>query len=295
MNRLLKNMVYHTPWLFSDRKFLELSYELHTGKKLDLDNPETFNEKIQWLKLYDRRSLCTTLADKAAAKQWAAGVIGQEHIIPTIAVYDSVKQIDWDSLPEEFVLKCTHDSGGMVLCRSKNALDRDKATKKLAKALRSDFWFRQREWAYKGIPHRIIAEPLMKDSRQRRSLTDYKYFCFDGKAEFMYISEGLNDHSTASVTFTDLEGNALPFCRADYATHKALPPMPQNRSLMQELAERLAKASGSAFVRVDMYEIDGQVYFSEMTFYPNSGFIPFTPQEWDNKLGGMLHLPAKTE
>lgn len=295
MNRLLKNMVYHMPWLFSDRRFLELSYELHTGHHLNLDNPVSFNEKIQWLKLYDRKPLYTTLADKDAAKQWAAGIIGKEHIIPTIAVYDSEEFVDWDSLPSEFVLKCTHDSGGMVLCRSKNALDRDKATKKLAKALRSDFWFRQREWVYKNIPHRIIAEPLMHDKRQTESLTDYKYFCFDGKAEFMYISEGLNDHSTASVTFTDLEGNALPFCRADYATHKNLPPMPQNRRLMQELAERLAKASGSAFVRVDMYEIDGQVYFSEMTFYPNSGFIPFTPQEWDNKLGGMLHLPAKTE
>lgn len=280
-------MVYHTPRLFSDRTYLELSFELHTGYRPDLDNPLTFNEKIQWLKLHDRREDYAGMVDKCEAKKFAAAVIGQEHIIPTLAVYDSVEEIDWQALPRQFVLKCTHDSGGIVLCRDKSALDMKQARRKLATALKNDFWYRQREWAYRNVRPRIISEPLMGGSG---GLVDYKFFCFGGKPEFMYISEGLDNHATARMAFSDLQGHRLPFSRTDYASYSGALPIPSNLPEMAETAQRLARAVDNSFVRVDLYDIDGQIYFSELTFYPNSGLIPFRPAEWDRKLGDLIRL-----
>lgn len=290
MNRIVKNIVYHMPWMLSDRRFLELFYELQMGKTPDLDNPETFNEKIQWLKLHDRDPRYNAMVEKGMAKEWAAGVIGSEHIIPTIGIYNKVEDIPWENLPQQFVLKCTHDSGGMVICRDKSKLDISAAKAKLRKGLKQNFYMRTREWVYKDIPHRIICEQMM-EPQSKDGLTDYKFFCFGGKAEFMYISAGLEDHSTARISFTDLQGNILPFCRADYRSFSQQEiPQPQHPEKMREIAEKLAAASKAKFVRVDLYEIDGQIYFSEMTFYPNSGYIPFTPAEWDLLVGKYLQV-----
>lgn len=287
MNFTKKNIIKHTPWLLSDRKFLKEIYPLRMGTPLNLDNPVTFNEKIQWLKLNERRDEYHRMVEKGMAKEFAASVIGEEYIIPTIGIYKRVKDIPWDTLPGQFVLKCTHNSGGLVICRDKATLDIEGAKEKLAKGLKQDFWFNTREWVYKGIPHRIICEKLMGEG----SLVDYKYFCFNGVARFMYISSGLEDHSTARISFTDTEGKPMPFRRKDYRTFEPdLIPVPENPGKMKEIAEKLAKASKASFVRVDLYEIDGHIYFSEMTFYPNSGFIPFEPAEWDTKLGEYLTL-----
>ncbi len=287
MNRLLKNMVYHTPRLFSDRTYLELYFELHMGYRPDLDNPVTFNEKIQWLKLHDRRAEYASMTDKCEAKKFAARVIGQEHIIPTLAVYDSADDIDWNSLPRQFVLKCTHDSGGLVLCRDKTSLDIRQARRKLSAALKNDFWYRQREWAYRNVRPRIISEPLMGGSE---GLADYKFFCFGGKPEFMYISEGMDDHGTARMSFTDMQGRKLPFSRSDYASYDGEIPIPGNLSTMTEMAGELARAVNNSFIRVDLYNVDGHIYFSELTFYPNGGLLPFRPAEWDRKLGDLIVL-----
>lgn len=289
MNRILKNIVYHLPWLLSDKRFLELSWELHMGYALDIDKASSFNEKIQWLKLYDRKDEYTRMADKESAKECAAAVIGYEHIIPTIGVWDRVEDIPWADLPNQFVIKCTHDSGGLVICRDKASLDIPRACIKLDSCLKRNFYKLQREWAYKGIKPRIIAETLMEDERQKTSLVDYKFFCFNGKPQFMYVSEGLEDHSTASITFADLQGNVLPFHRADYKAQTKL-SLPGRLAEMVEMADALAKASCAPFIRIDLYEVGGQIYFSEYTFYPNSGFIPFSPAQWDMKLGELLKL-----
>ena len=314
MNRVLKNLLFRFPFLFSDRRFLELVHPLRTSHQLCLDEPKRFNDKIQYLKLYDRKPLYTTLSDKVSAKDFAAGILGPEAIIPTLGVYDRVGDIPWESLPSSFVLKCTHDSGGLVIFRDKAAsdlsaaldrpaasdltaaldreasFDRDAACAKLEACLKRRFFYQSREWCYKDIKPRILCEPLMGDERQKDSLIDYKFFCFNSKPRFMYISSGLEDHSTARISFADLEGRPLPFRRSDYRPFEGELPLPQNLPALVDAASRLAAAVPAPFLRVDLYEIGGKPYFSEFTFYPNGGYLPFDPPEWDEKIGEMLNL-----
>ena len=308
MNRVLKNLLFRFPFLFSDRRFLELVHPLRTSHQLCLDEPKRFNDKIQYLKLYDRKPLYTTLSDKVSAKDFAAGILGPEAIIPTLGVYDRVGDIPWESLPSSFVLKCTHDSGGLVICRDKASFDRDGASDlsaalereasfdrdaacaKLEACLKRRFFYQSREWCYKDIKPRILCEPLMGDERQKDSLIDYKFFCFNSKPRFMYISSGLEDHSTARISFADLEGRPLPFRRSDYRPFEGQLPLPQNLPALVDAASRLAAAVPAPFLRVDLYEIGGKPYFSEFTFYPNGGYLPFDPPEWDEKIGEMLNL-----
>lgn len=320
MNRVLKNLLFRFPFLFSDRRFLELVHPLRTSHQLCLDEPKRFNDKIQYLKLYDRKPLYTTLSDKVSAKDFAAGILGPEAIIPTLGVYDRVGDIPWESLPSSFVLKCTHDSGGLVICRDKAALtndaaldrpaafdrpaasdlsaaldreasfDRDAAVAKLRACLKRRYFYQSREWCYKDIRPRILCESLMGDERQKDSLIDYKFFCFNSKPRFMYISSGLEDHSTARISFADLEGRPLPFRRSDYRPFEGQLPLPQNLPALVDAASRLAAAVPAPFLRVDLYEIGGKPYFSEFTFYPNGGYLPFDPPEWDEKIGEMLNL-----
>lgn len=296
MNRVLKNLLFRFPFLFSDRRFLELVHPLRTSHQLCLDEPKRFNDKIQYLKLYDRKPLYTTLSDKVSAKDFAAGILGPEAIIPTLGVYDRVGDIPWESLPSSFVLKCTHDSGGLVICRDKASFDReasfdrDAACAKLGACLKRRFFYQSREWCYKDIKPRILCEPLMGDERQKDSLIDYKFFCFNSKPRFMYISSGLEDHSTARISFADLEGRPLPFRRSDYRPFEGQLPLPQNLPALVDAASRLAAAVPAPFLRVDLYEIGGKPYFSEFTFYPNGGYLPFDPPEWDEKIGEMLNL-----
>lgn len=290
MNRILKNIVYHAPWLLSDKSFVRHYWYLRTGRQLDLDAPRTFNEKIQWLKVYDHRTDYFLMADKYEAKKFVAQIIGEEHIIPTISVCDRVSQLDWDSLPQSFVLKCTHDSGTLVICRDKDTLDREKVQERLRKGLATKFFYKSREWCYKGIKPRIICEELMSDERQTGGLVDYKFFCFNGVPSFLYISSGLEDHSTAFISFADMDGRRLPLRRADYAEFPSELPIPPSFGQMKEIAGKLARAVNNSFVRVDLYDICGKVYFSELTFYPNGGFIPFVPREWDLEFGKLLKL-----
>jgi len=290
MNHILKNIVYHAPWLLSDKKFVELFWNLKTGRELDLKNPQTFNEKMQWLKVYDHREDYFKMADKYEAKKYVGNIIGTEHIIPTIAIYDNVNQIDWVKLPDSFVLKCTHDSGGLVVCRDKSTLDIEKAEHTLKKCLRTNFYFQSREWCYKGIKPRIICEKLMSDEKQQKSLTDYKFFCFNGTPQFLYISTGLENHSTASISFADMNGNRMPFHRSDFKEIDGPLPLPEHFNKMKTIAGKLAQKINNSFIRVDLYEIGGSVYFSELTFYPNGGYIPFLPEYWDKTLGERIIL-----
>lgn len=280
-------MFNHLP----DEEFLKRTYKAYFGKELDLETPKTFNEKLQWLKLYDRKPEYTTMVDKYEAKKYVAERIGEEYIIPTLGVWDRFDDIDFDALPDQFVLKTTHDSGGVVICRDKANFDRDKARKKLSRSLKRNFYLRGREWPYKDVKPRIIAEQFMQDGTQPNGLLDYKFYCFNGEPKLLYVSEGLEDHSTAKISFLDLDWTFADFHRSDFRPFDHLPPKPNNYDQMLILAKELS--AGIPFLRVDLYEINGKIYFSELTFFPCSGMMPFEPERWNEKLGSWIMLPPK--
>lgn len=274
----------------SDRFFLEFLYKMKYKKKIDLENPKTFNEKLQWLKLYNRNPEYTKMADKYEAKKYVANIIGEEYIIPTLGAWDKFEDIDFEKLPNQFVLKPTHTSGTVFICKDKNKLDIEKVRNKMNKCLKRNYFYCGREWPYKNVKPKIIIEKCMSSEKQKE-LVDYKFFCFNGEPRFLYISEGLSNHSTAKMSFADMEYNMTKFHRKDYEPFKVLPPKPVNFEKMKELAGKLSK--DIPFLRVDFYEIEGKIYFGELTFYPGSGYIPFEPEEYDKILGDMLELPKK--
>ena len=276
-----------------DEKYLKMIFKNQTGYSLNLKNPKTFNEKLQWMKVYDRKPLYTTLVDKHGAKEYIAENLGKEYIIPTLGVWEKFDDIDFDSLPDQFVLKCTHDSGGLVICRDKAKLDKEAARTKIERCLQRNYYWSSREWPYKNVVPRIIAEAYMEDENEARGLTDYKFFCFGGEAKMIYVSQGLEDHSTASISFYDMKGKQMPFRRSDFKPMKEDFQVPENFDQMTVLANKIASKISSPFLRVDLYSVNGKIYFSEITFFPCSGMIPFEPKEWDRKLGDWIQLPKK--
>lgn len=280
--------------ILPDKLFLKLTYWINFGKKLDLNNPKLFNEKIQWLKLYDRKSEYIDMVDKIKVKNIVADLLGEEYIIPTLGVWDSFDDIDFDLLPNQFVLKCNHDSGSVIICRDKSLFDIQKARRKLNKNLKKNMFYWGREWPYKNVEHKIFAEKYMEDGNN--GLRDYKYFVFNGEAKFIYISEGLEDHNNAKISFFDLKGNLLPFKRLDFRSFdNNIDNLPGDFSKMEELSTKLAASINSSFVRIDLYNINGKIFFSEITFSPCSGFMSFSPPEWDSTIGKWLKLPKEKE
>lgn len=273
-----------------DKKYIKIKYKLEMNKKLNLQNPQMFNEKLQWLKLYDRNPAYTKMVDKYEAKKYVADIIGREYIIPTLGVWEKFEDIDFSKLPNQFVLKCTHDSGGLVICRDKSKLNMKEARRKINKSLKRNYFYSGREWPYKNVKPRIIAEQYMATYKQKE-LIDYKFFCFNGEPKFLYVSEGLSNHENARISFVNMNYEKTEFYRKDYRPFDKLPNKPTNFDKMKELSKELSK--NIPFIRVDFYEVNGQVYFGELTFFPCSGFIPFEPEEWDRKLGDMLKLPKE--
>lgn len=258
------------------------------GYKLDLNSPKTYNEKLQWLKLYWHHPMMTVLVDKYAVKSYVAKHIGEQFVIPTLGVWEDVNDIDWDSLPDQFVLKCTHDSGGLILCQDKSKLDKNAAKKKLKKCLSRNFYYSCFEWPYKDVKPRIIAEPYMSDPNSGE-LNDYKFFCFGGEVKAMYIATDRNKRDTeVKFDFFDKDFNHLPI-RQGHPNSLFDINRPSCFEVMRTLASKLSK--GFPHVRVDFYEIEGQVYFGEMTFFHNAGWVRFDPQEWDYIWGSWLTLP----
>lgn len=288
MKASIKKLLKRIP----DKQYLRLYYFAKFKKPLHLKHPRTFNEKLQWMKLYDHKDVYTTMVDKYDAKEYVGERIGDSYIIPTLGVWDRVDQIDLDSLPEQFVLKCTHDSGGLVVCRDKSRLDWDAAKEKLNKSLNHRYFYEAREWPYKNVKPRIIAEQYMADETQHNGLVDYKFYCFAGEPKFLYVSKGLEDHSAARISFINMDWTPAPFKRADYKEFDELPEKPKNYERMIEIAKELSR--GTAFLRVDLYEINGQIYFSELTFSPCGGMMVFKPEEWDRTIGDWIELPQKT-
>lgn len=284
--RIHKRLVLACARFYSDSKFLETVFPLYTGYKLDLRNPQTYNEKLQWLKLYDRKPEYTQMVDKVEAKKIVAGIIGEEHIIPTLAVYNRVEDIDFDELPDQFVLKCSHDSGGIVVCHDKNKLDKNSAIQGLRKGLKKNYFYQNREWPYKNVKPRIIAEKYMTDDG--KELKDYKFFCFNGEPKIMFIAtDRFNKEEETKFDFYDMNFCHLPFTNGHPNSLKHI-EKPLGFEKMKELAAKLSQ--NITHVRVDFYDINGIVYFGEMTFFHWSGFVPFEPEEWDAKLGDLIKI-----
>ena len=273
--------------IIPDRLYLKWLFRLKMGKKLNLDNPQTFSEKLQWLKLYNRKPEYTQMVDKYEAKKYVANIIGEEYIIPTLGVWDRFEDIDFDTLPNQFVLKCTHDSGGIVICSDKSKLDVKTANRILTRGLKRNFYARNREWPYKNIKPRIIGEQYMVDE-SGYELKDYKWFCFNGepKALFIATDRGVEGEET-KFDFFDVNFNHLPFTNGHPNTNKII-AKPKSFDQMKEIAAKLSH--GQPHLRVDLYDVNGKIYFGELTFYHWSGTTPFEPEEWDYKFGSWINL-----
>lgn len=277
MKKLLKKLSHYLP----DKLYLKLWYRYVTGEKLNLNNPQTFNEKLQWLKLYDRNPLYTKLVDKYEVREYIKEKIGEEYLIPLLGVWNNVSEIDFESLPNQFVLKTTHDSGGVVICKDKENFNIEKAKKFLSKHLQNNFYYSGREWPYKNVKPRIIAEKYLDFD-----IKDYKFMCFNGKMKCSFVCSERHTNGL-KVTFFDKDWNKLPFERV-FPCSKDILDKPKMYDRMLIVSEILS--TNIPFVRVDFYEIDNKIYFGELTFYPGNGIEWFNPKKWDYKLGDMINL-----
>ena len=274
--------------IIPSKLFLKWKYRLYMDKKLNINNPITYNEKLQWLKIHDRNPLHTQLVDKYAVKQYVSDHIGKDYVIPTIAVFNNVNDIEWEKLPNQFVLKCTHDSGGLIVCSDKSKLDIKKVKKKLKKSLRRNYYWFGREWPYRNVPPRIICEKYMVDE-SGYELKDYKWFCFDGIPKALFIASDRNvAGKETKFDFFDMDFHHLPF-RQGHPNADVCPTKPRGFEEMKHLAQQLSK--GIPHVRIDFYDVNGHIYFGEFTFFHYGGMTPFNPEEWDKIFGDWITLP----
>lgn len=275
-------------WL-PDRLYLSCLVRTSCGYWPKWKNPRTYNEKLNWLKLYDRRPEYTMMVDKYAVKDYVAGIIGRDYEIPTLGVWDKPEQIEWDKLPNQFVLKTTHGGGneGVVICKDKNAFNKEAAIMKLNKSLRQDIYSRLREWPYKNVPRRIVAEKFIEG--ENGDLPDYKFFAFDGVVRALFIG---SERGSGDVKFDyfDADFNHLDLVQYHPMSGRDI-PKPENFEEMKEIASKLSK--GIPNVRVDLYNVKGKIYFGELTFFHHGGVTPFHPQEWDYTFGSWITLPEK--
>ena len=284
MNPVLERITHYIP----DRLFIELRFRERMHKKPNLKNPKTYSEKIQWLKLYYHDPLLIKLVDKAEVKPWVAERIGKEHIIPTLGVWDRFADIDFDGLPNAFVLKCTHDSGGNYIVPDKSKFDREEARRKLESHLKNNYYWHTREWPYKYVIPRILAEKYMVDETGYE-LKDYKFFCFDGKVKYLFIATDRNTPGQETkFDFYDENFKHLSIKNGhENSDHELM--CPRGFEKMKQYAAILGK--GFPESRVDFYDINGNVYFGEITFYHWGGMMPFEPEEWDRIFGDQIVLP----
>lgn len=272
----------------SDEEYLSRKYQLYFGQKLDLQNPQTFNEKLQWLKLYNRKPEYTVMVDKYKVREYIAQELGEEYLIPLLGVWDNPDEIDFDALPNQFVLKCNHNSGlGMCICKDKSELDISKVKVELRKGLKQDYYLTGREWPYKDVPRKIIAEKYMEDVSG--DLKDYKFYCFNGEMKFVMINSDRNTSRPTRSDYFDRDFNWLDFTWG-YSHAEVHPKKPEQFEKMVAIVEKLAK--GLPHIRVDLYDCNGKIYFGELTFFDGSGFDKIEPLEWDYKIGKLLKLPT---
>lgn len=272
-----------------DRPYLKLLWRINMGYTLNLDNPTTFNEKLQWLRLYGYKPEYALLVDKYRVKEHVSELIGEEYVIKALGVWDRAEDIDFNSLPNQFVIKCNHDCGGMVICREKSALDIDEARKKINKCLNTDYSYGGRDKPYRNVRRLIFAEEYKEDSTYKE-LRDYKFFCFDGEVKAMFVASDRQRQKEPYFDFFDENYNHLSIKQG----HPNAPIPPEKPKCFDEM-KRLASvlSNGIPHVRIDFYEVDGRVYFGEFTFYHFGGLVPFVPKEWDKTFGDWINLPLQ--
>lgn len=274
--------------IIPDKIYLKFKFRRVMGYPLNLKNPITYNEKLQWLKLYDHNELYEKLVDKYEVKDYVKSIIGDEYIIPTYGVWDKFDDIDFDALPNEFVLKCTHDSGGLVICKDKNQFDIKTAKEKIERCLKRNYFYLNREWPYKNVKARIIAERYLPFS-DTNDLKDYKFFCFDGKVKALFVASDRNNESQETkFDFFDEKYNPLNIVNG-HPNSEVLPEKPESFEKMVELAERIS--CGLVHARIDFYEFNGRPLFGEVTLSHWGGFKKFYPEKWDRIFGDWIQLP----
>lgn len=281
---LLDNFIFK---FLNDEHYLKVKYKIEMGQKLELKNPQTFNEKLQWLKLNDRKEIYTTMVDKYEAKKYVSNLIGEEYLIPTLGIYNNFDEINFEKLPEKFVIKCTHDSGGLIICKDKDKFNKKNAKNKINKYMKKNFYNNFREWPYKNVKPRIIIEKFIGEN-----LIDYRIYCFNGKAKYvyMYINNSQNSNEKPEPEYCniyDMDWKIQEFHQKSLPTKEKY-DKPEQLENMKEIAEKLSK--DTKFLRVDFYLQNGQILFGEMTFFPGAGFSKFYPEKYDKKLGEELKI-----
>ena len=283
----LSDRIFH----YSDRKYLEHLFYAKNGYSPNFDDPKTICEKLNWLKLYNRRPEYTAMVDKYEVKKYVAEKVGKQYIVPLLGVYNSFNEIDFDSLPEQFILKCTHNSGSFVVCKDKRTFDKENARKILSNGLNQNYFNAGREWVYKDVKPRIIAEEFIPALGARDSL-EYKLTVCNGIVKMITICTGIAHSSFENRNNDnyDRDWNFLPF----YVNYKNTGKVIDKPAFMDEMIDVAEKlGAGIPYVRVDFYYVDGKVLFGEMTFYTWSGFMHFTPPEYDQIMGEWIQLPQK--
>jgi hypothetical protein len=268
----------------SDKLYLKVFYRLSMHERLDLKNPKTYTQKIQWLKLNNTDPAFSRMVDKYQVREIIREKLGEEYLIPLLGVWHSFDEIDFDKLPEQFVLKTTHDSGTIIICKDKVSLDRAYAKKGLTKALRANYFYKSREYPYKNAIPRIIAETYMCDEKQT-ALTDYKFFCFNGKPEFVQIT--VNNDGIKNSGYYNMSFETIPFNTGNALPQIAM-PKPQNFDEMIKISELLSQ--DLLHIRIDLYNVNTKIYFGEFTFHNAGGIIHFDPPEWNKIIGDKLQI-----
>lgn len=281
------NKIGMLQWI-SDESYIKWRYKVEFDRNLNLKNPTTFNEKLHWLKLYDRNPLYPTLVDKLEVRNYISKTIGEDHLIPLLGVWEKAEDIKWDDLPEKFVLKCTHDSGSVIVCDDKSKNNRKETIKKLNRALKLNYYYAGREWAYVNIQPRIIAEKYLNQG-DHLELRDYRCFCFNGEPHFFSVDLSINDKSKTRRNLYDLNWNLID-AEITYPNETELKvEKPSSLNLMTELSRKLSREL--PFSRVDFYFVDNQVYFGEITLYHQNGLGHIRPESFDKYLGELIKLP----
>lgn len=289
-SRLAQLFLYKTAAIWTDKVYLTLLYKVKSGRVMNFNNPQTFNEKLQWLKLYNKNPFYSRMVDKYEVKQYVAATIGEQYVIPTLGVWNSADEVDFDTLPNQFVLKCTHDSGSVIICKDKQKLDRESTLYFLRKNIKRNFYILGREWPYKNVEHRIIAEKFMVDE-SKKELKDYKIFCFGGEPRLIEVDfDRFTEHKR---NIYDTDWNLLDLTILYPRDTGRVINRPTSLSKMLDLARKLSQ--GIPFIRVDFYVIGAEIYFGELTFFHEAGFELFQPDEWNKKLGDWIVLPTKIE
>lgn len=277
-DRLIKN----------DALYLKMEYYFQTGRRLNLNNPKSYNEKLQWLKIHDRKPEYTQMVDKAGVKDYIAKTIGEQYVIPTLGIWKHFDDIDFTTLPEKFVLKCTHDSGGLVICKDKKTLDKVSAKKKIEKCLKKNYFYGTREWPYKDVKPRIIAEPLLEQANGEE-ICDYKVMCFNGKAKLIELHMNRHsDHHTQDFYDVNWQKTEISQGKGYGGCSDIEVSKPSCLNEMLRLSETLTK--DMAHCRVDWYVVNGHLYFGELTFFDGSGYVLFDDDKYDLLLGSWIHL-----